>query len=298
MDVKIDRWMRAAMADDTVVVELLLRLKHQSHASSSTSSPMMMMFKHWGIRRPRTRSLNRCDVKREKVTTASGDTTRFSPTTPLSWSGGSGSSSPFDGGFEESSRPSSSLSPPSASRSKSSIITNEFNSGISNNKRLKTKKTFAELKEEESSLLNERVQLTEKITTLRGTVKEQNLRNVNFKRFKVHDLSLHHGKNSGSISETRKWSNQQYKRDLPLYNRPASSRESGFEHMEMTLKCLPTSSTLSKIEFTADLVDGKGQEASPLSTFVKYISCFNLGKAMDIKTFKFMPEAELRIDEL
>ncbi|KAM7257357.1 hypothetical protein ACFE04_013098 [Oxalis oulophora] len=269
MDVKIDRWMRAAMADDTVVVELLLRLKHQSHASSSTSSPMMM-FKHWGIRRPRTRSLNRCDgafvanVKREKVTTASGDTTRFSPTTPLSWSGGAGSSSPFtavDGG--EVILVKIIIMAQWVGSSESSIITNEFNSGISNNKRLKRKKTFAELKEEESSLLNERVQLTEKITTLRGTVKEQNLRNVNFKRFKVHDLSLHHGKNSGSISETRKWSNQQYKRDLPLYNRPASSRESGFVHMEMTLKCLPASSTLSKIEFAADLVDGQGQEASP-----------------------------------
>ncbi|KAM7276274.1 hypothetical protein ACFE04_018140 [Oxalis oulophora] len=115
--VKRDEWFRAAMADETVVVELLLRLKHQSSPPHTTP-----MFLRWGVRQQRSRS-SPINIKREKGTVGSGEfsntTTRFSPTTPLSWSGGAGSgSSPLaaaDGGLEESSRPSS---PPLAYRSK------------------------------------------------------------------------------------------------------------------------------------------------------------------------------------
>ncbi|KAM7275082.1 hypothetical protein ACFE04_016948 [Oxalis oulophora] len=67
--------------------------------------------------------------------------------------------------------------------------TNEITSDAKN-KRLRRKKTFSELKDEESSLLKERVQLTEKIATKRETVKEQGVRNENLKRLK-HDLALH-----------------------------------------------------------------------------------------------------------
>lgn len=88
-----DEWMRAAMADDTVVVELLLRLKDRVSAKS-----MALPFT-WGLKQPRSRSrltasVSRCD---------GAVSTRCSPTTPLSWSGGASPSATADG-YEDSSR--------------------------------------------------------------------------------------------------------------------------------------------------------------------------------------------------
>lgn len=45
--------------------------------------------------------------------------------------------------------------------------------------------TFAELKEEESSLLKERTYLEKEIATLQATFKQQRAKNENFKRIKV-----------------------------------------------------------------------------------------------------------------
>lgn len=93
-----DEWMRAAMTDDMVVVQLLVRLK-QSQAASSSSSlkspPRAVVPLRWGIRQPRSRSATlRCDgtVSRRK----DADSTRCSPTTPLSWSGGASPSATAD----------------------------------------------------------------------------------------------------------------------------------------------------------------------------------------------------------
>lgn len=98
-----DEWVRAAMTDDAVVVELLVRLK-QSQASSSSSPkswPRALVPLRWGLRQPRSRP--RCDaVLRRKE----ADSTRCSPTTPLSWSGGA-PPSPTTDGFEASSGPAS-----------------------------------------------------------------------------------------------------------------------------------------------------------------------------------------------
>ncbi|GAV82184.1 hypothetical protein CFOL_v3_25636 [Cephalotus follicularis] len=205
-----DEWLQAAITDDTVVVELLVRLK-QSQAAQSTKPPSRVPVSHlrWGIRQPRSRSM-RCDaVPRMKE----GDsTTRCSPTTPLSWSGGGGSSavSPSataDGGFEDSSRPSSRSSSAAADdRSKGTICTNEITGSI--NKKTRKKKTFAELKEEETFLLKEKVHLNKELATLQTTFEEQSARNKNLKRMKL-DLALHSTKHLSSISEEKPTSSQQ-----------------------------------------------------------------------------------------
>ncbi|KAL4650774.1 hypothetical protein ACB092_01G112700 [Castanea dentata] len=166
-----DEWMRAAMTDDMVVVQLLVRLK-QSQAASSSSSllkspPRAVVPLRWGIRQPRSRSATlRCDgaVSRRK----DADSTRCSPTTPLSWSGGASPSATAD----DSTSFHTSLSYAATARSK----------------------TFAELKEEESSLLNERIQLNKELETLRATFKEQSARNESFKKMKL-DLGLHSAMN-------------------------------------------------------------------------------------------------------
>ncbi|XP_062101298.1 uncharacterized protein LOC133807148 isoform X2 [Humulus lupulus] len=150
-----DEWMRAAMSDDTLVVELLVRLKQSQAASPLKSHPQLptMFPLTWTVRLPRSRAL-RCDgaVSQRKQ----ADSTRCSPTTPLSWSGGASPSATADG-FEESSRPANRS--PSHSRSKGTATNNELGSNTSSSRRSRRKKTFAELKEEESSLLKERVYL-------------------------------------------------------------------------------------------------------------------------------------------
>ncbi|KAF3960778.1 hypothetical protein CMV_014532 [Castanea mollissima] len=183
-----DEWMRAAMTDDMVVVQLLVRLK-QSQAASSSSSllkspPRAVVPLRWGIRQPRSRSATlRCDgaVSRRK----DADSTRCSPTTPLSWSGGASPSATAD----DSTSFHTSLSYAATARSKGTA-TNESTA----TKRTRRKKTFAELKEEESSLLNERIQLNKELEKLRATFKEQNARNESFKKMKL-DLGLHSAMN-------------------------------------------------------------------------------------------------------
>ncbi|CAN1287864.1 hypothetical protein LINPERPRIM_LOCUS19750 [Linum perenne] len=110
------------MTDDTVVVELLVRLK-QSQATAPASSCGAVIPLRWGLRLPRSKSAAaaasasggsmRCDVVSRRK---EGDSsTRCSPTTPLSWSGGGGAESPSAAadGYEETSHRS-----PSGSRSK------------------------------------------------------------------------------------------------------------------------------------------------------------------------------------
>lgn len=113
-----DEWMRAAMTDDMLVVELLVRLK-QSQASSPLKSPpptdTYMFPLTWSVRMPRSKSV-RCDAVSQRK--RGGDSTRCSPTTPLSWSGGASPSGGTADGFEESSRPTNRSSSSSHPRSK------------------------------------------------------------------------------------------------------------------------------------------------------------------------------------
>ncbi|XP_057488202.1 uncharacterized protein LOC130774198 [Actinidia eriantha] len=164
-----DEWVTAALTSDAVVVELLFRLK-----KASEPAPL-----RWGNRQPRSKPV--AAVKKE------GEWTRCSPTTPLSWScggGGGGDASPSDGCDESCRRPDRS----SDCRSKG-IFTNETTATATTNKRARRKKTFAELKEEESLLLKERIYLKKELARLRVTLKEQKARSENLKRLKL-DLHL------------------------------------------------------------------------------------------------------------
>ncbi|XP_062163492.1 uncharacterized protein LOC133870396 [Alnus glutinosa] len=215
-----DEWVRAAMTDDAVVVELLVRLK-QSQASSSSSPkswPRALVPLRWGLRQPRSRP--RCDaVLRRKE----ADSTRCSPTTPLSWSGGA-PPSPTTDGFEASSGP--------ASRSKGTAANESTATKMSRRKR-----TFAELKEQENSLLMERLHLKKEIATLRATFKEQSAKNESLKRMKL-DLVLHSAKNLSASSDglERAVSREPYQRvastpdhissSLPAYDTKDDNQES------------------------------------------------------------------------
>ncbi|MFQ6619202.1 hypothetical protein Gotur_000691 [Gossypium turneri] len=110
-----DEWIRAAITDDNVVVELLVRLKQAQAAPPAPKSGLPAL--RWGIRQPRSRSmLLRCDAKRDGDFNVSA---RGSPTTPLCWSGGSGDASPSAAdGFEETSKHVIRSPPVAPSRSK------------------------------------------------------------------------------------------------------------------------------------------------------------------------------------
>ncbi|KAG5030931.1 hypothetical protein HKD37_06G015073 [Glycine soja] len=137
-----DEWVRAAMEDDTVVVELLLRLKQGTVLHKSHHQQLLPF--SWGVKQPRSRSrltsaaVSRCDA---------AVSTRCSPTTPLSWSAGADS-------YEDSSR----HHHHHAAVSKATA-TSGYTGNSASTKRCRRKKTFAELKEEESSLLKESIYL-------------------------------------------------------------------------------------------------------------------------------------------
>lgn len=98
-----EEWVKTAMSDDSIVVEMLLRL-HQAEPRPAPrlaprkkgAAPVLQL--EWSVRQRRSR---------QKVRRKKGDATRASPTTPLSWSGATSvSGGAADGGFEESSKPS------------------------------------------------------------------------------------------------------------------------------------------------------------------------------------------------
>ncbi|OMO90738.1 hypothetical protein COLO4_18921 [Corchorus olitorius] len=182
------------MTDDNVVVELLVRLKQAQAAPPAPKSAVAAL--KWGIRQPRSRPISmRCDTKKDGDFSVS---TRGSPTTPLSWSGGGGAASPSAAdGSEETSRHVLRSPPAAPSRSKGNAC-NENTSTTS--KRTRRKKTFAELKEEETLLLKERVYLKKEIASMRATCKQQRAKNQNLKRIKL-DLNFHTASNSSLNSD-------------------------------------------------------------------------------------------------
>ncbi|XP_019173977.1 PREDICTED: uncharacterized protein LOC109169564 [Ipomoea nil] len=182
MMMKKDDWIAAALMDDAVVVEMLFRLKQSylSPASDATEKSLFLSLPpfHWGNRQPRSKPPSTSSVQKWSAA-------RRSPTTPLSWSGGS--ASPSDGGCDESSRPPPSSDLSSVFRSKCTV-TNEIFCNISS-QRSKRKKTFAELKEEENSLLKERVHLERELASMHVTLNQQRARSDNLKKIKF-DLNL------------------------------------------------------------------------------------------------------------
>lgn len=86
-----EEWVKAAMSDDTMVVELLVRL----HGAAATPPPRL----EWTVRQRRSRSVS---ANTKKLSQSQ----RASPSTPLWWSGGTSLSGGSGGGAsEESTRP-------------------------------------------------------------------------------------------------------------------------------------------------------------------------------------------------
>lgn len=165
-----DEWVRAAMTDDTLVVELLLRLKNPL-PSISQSLPFT-----WGLKQPRSTSTSRSRLPPAASRCDVAVSTRCSPTTPLSWSGGASPSATADG-YEESSRR-------HAARSKATA-TSGYTGNSASTKKCRRKKTFAELKEEESSLLKERIHLKKEIANVNANFEAERAKNERMKRMKV-----------------------------------------------------------------------------------------------------------------
>ncbi|KAI3522697.1 hypothetical protein L1887_00688 [Cichorium endivia] len=148
-----DQWVEAALTNDSLVAELLLRMNHSStsdSAKATTKSTTLSITLGWGHRKNRSKST----APTTAVSNGFGKEHRGSPTTHLSWSGGGGSTSD---GYDESSRPSD-LS--SGSRS---LKANEVASTSKSQKR----KSFHEHKEEEQELASTRANLNhEKATSM------------------------------------------------------------------------------------------------------------------------------------
>ncbi|KAH9625289.1 hypothetical protein KSS87_009047 [Heliosperma pusillum] len=185
---KSERWLRAAVLDDKLVADLLLQLKHPSSSSSPSFTSMFSVLRNsippsWGLRQPRSTSSSLSEKRRHVDVDADADglTPRRSPTTPLSFTNTSPS--------QDSSEVNLCRLPSDRFRSKISAVSD---TPATSSKRSRKKKTFAQLKEEESSLLNERIYLKKELTTLRATLNEQRSVNENLKRIKL-DLQVESG---------------------------------------------------------------------------------------------------------
>ncbi|MCD7464885.1 hypothetical protein HAX54_000145 [Datura stramonium] len=174
-----EEWLNAAIMDDTVVAELLLRLSRVNPSPSKSKKTGLPL--EWTVRQRRSRPVS-VNAKKQAP--------RASPTTPLSWSGatsvscggGGGSGGAVDGGYEESSEPPPSKTP-SSTRSKVNGTSDATNATTS--KRSRKKKTLAELKEEEILLIKERKQLKKELALVRINLEKQRDTNQNLKRMKL-----------------------------------------------------------------------------------------------------------------
>ncbi|XP_022721159.1 uncharacterized protein LOC111278794 [Durio zibethinus] len=161
-----EEWVKEAMTDVMLVAEALMNLVQvelpppppKQSAKNNSASPALQL--EWSVRQRRSKQ-----ALRKK-----GEPARASPSTPLSWSGGtsvSGSGGPD--GSEESSRP---LKPVDNARSKVAA-TNETTPPL----RSRRKKTLSELKEEMSSHLKENKSLKNELEMVK--IKFENLRTTN-----------------------------------------------------------------------------------------------------------------------
>ncbi|KAA8540529.1 hypothetical protein F0562_024552 [Nyssa sinensis] len=158
-----EEWVKAAMTDDSMVVELLIRLNHAT--PPKRNSPAFPL--DWSVRQRRSKPIFH----------AKKATTRASPTTPLSWSCATSlSGGAAADGFEESSQPPSKRSDVTRSKVTSTSET-------TTTKKSRKKKTLAELKEDEILLLKERRQSEE--ATLRVNLEKQRATNESLKRLKL-----------------------------------------------------------------------------------------------------------------
>ncbi|CAL5327601.1 unnamed protein product [Camellia sinensis] len=188
-------WVGAAMSDESMAAELLVRLRRAKPPPPPPPPPSALPFK-WSVRQPRSRPM----MLNKKLIP------RASPSTPLSWSGatsvsGVAAAAAADGSEESSQLP---LNRPDATRSKvcffslrrSSICRStpawfvSGKNGTTNKRWGRKKKTLDELKEEEILLLGERRHLKKEIAELCVNVEKERARNESLKRLKL-DLASH-----------------------------------------------------------------------------------------------------------
>ncbi|KAH6800741.1 hypothetical protein C2S52_001205 [Perilla frutescens var. hirtella] len=158
-----EEWVKAAMTDDAMVVDLLVRLHR---APPPPPKPL-----EWSVRQRRSKPVSVTNNPKKPAHSHH----RASPTTPLSWSGATS----FSGGSEESSRP----VPFKLSTATGSKVNIDGEKTAS--KRSRKKKTLAELKDEESSLLKERRELKREMAALRMNLERQRTTNEKLKRMKI-----------------------------------------------------------------------------------------------------------------
>ncbi|MED6159355.1 hypothetical protein PIB30_041592 [Stylosanthes scabra] len=173
-----DEWVTTVMTDDTLVVNLLLHLKNSFSNDINNNNYRLLPFT-WGHRQPRSCSRSRLPPPPTFHCCDAAVSTRRSPTTPLSWSG-------TVDGYEDSTRN-------NVARSKATTTT-ATPSSISTSK-CRRKKTFAELKEQETSLLKERTYLKKEIEHLNASFEAQKAQNETLKRIKLNMTSKHEKKN-------------------------------------------------------------------------------------------------------
>ncbi|CAH2061054.1 unnamed protein product [Thlaspi arvense] len=188
MAVANDEWVTAALTDDEMVVELLLRLKHAGTVESENNPAASPPLLRWGFRQRRSRP-SRFGVGVGGFLKKETDSARASPMTPLCWSGGSGSggstcpSAATADGFEDTSLQTS-CSTSTGSGSKAVHATNEITSSCSRRSK-KNKTTYMELKDAENFQLKERFHLEKKIANVQATYQERSAKNQSLKRIKL-----------------------------------------------------------------------------------------------------------------
>lgn len=155
-------WVEAALMNQSVVAELLIRLKYSDPAPMRSSHGVAV---DWSVRQRRSKQ-----ILKEK-----GEPARDSPSTPLSWrSATSASGGATD--VEDSTR----ADKASDMRSKNIAVGES-----SNIRKQRKRKTFAELKEEEELLLKERNHLQMELQTLAMNLKKHRAKNEHLKRVKL-----------------------------------------------------------------------------------------------------------------
>ncbi|KAL5152680.1 hypothetical protein HKD37_13G038747 [Glycine soja] len=192
-----DHWVKVAMADDSLVVDLLLSL-HRS------PPPPPCLNLHWTVRQRRSRSAHN-----------KAESTRASPTTPLSWSGATSASGGNLDGYEESKPSQTSRSKPVPvhvvwcglgdscwySRGVDSPPGVANPSETATTRKTRRKKTLTELKEEEDLLLKERRNLEKELASLRLTIQKHRATNESIKRLKLDFESRQNSSAAATASE-------------------------------------------------------------------------------------------------
>ncbi|KAG6429929.1 hypothetical protein SASPL_107986 [Salvia splendens] len=161
-------WVNAAITDAAMVAELLVRL-HRSPLPPPKPAAFRL---EWTVRQRRSKAATPVNNKPRKP----GRGHRASPTTPLTWSDATTS---FSGRSDESTRPIA-FNPSASTRSKNNVDGEKTNS-----KRSRKKKTLAELKDEESSLLKERRELKREMSALRMNLERERATHEKLKRMKI-----------------------------------------------------------------------------------------------------------------